>query len=1008
VAGRQGKETIEAQGKGAVAINVAKDTTINTGPIYNVSQTGPIPEIAILDYARLFDRQLANISDQFVPLSVIADVPLPTMEVIPAHVFLRHDRAFEGPENESLAESLAMSGRSMRLSDTVDQQDAIVIRGDPGSGKTVSCEYLAQRACRAIIKDGWHAETSLLPVVISMHRFAIAGDEQPSDALARLVAYTLRQAGALPAEIESLSRHGRVYLEKARNESLPLLLCLDGLNEVAAGTVRDAAYDAINQLVTSLRSTKTKIVVTTRRYGFEAYRLGSLKIFDVQPLTEVQIKDYIARRVEIGQSEAATLFRQLSDKIRQHASNPLHLNLICEFAQRRISVPSNRAQLFKMFVEGVLERWENSKGYDFGQRNFAMKQKQAALEKLALAMQERGRNITIAKAQEIMHEGHGRNGSSTFSERLLDELCTNHILRKRHDGIEFIHQTFQEYFCAAALKASWEFGRTASSPERTDWFAHARSDQGWWEPLSMVAGLLDGAQLEQFLRDLDRTPILASMAISNAAPGSPIENRFIQRIKSRLSRQISAIQIMSQVMLWSVAGVFIVVAVVSLHEKPEIGSIALFKWLRTDYQHGFNPWWAFIISILLSAIVIGPAVALAGYTINYLHEKWLDWRISQRLDPLLLTLRYLIGSQAKKALDEVVDAINRSRWADPLLVQRLRTYSDRLLPTNPLELADLLNLPGMSGIALIVLTYQYELVVATELIDCLPKRMVFRQTGELKLYQAWIRRYKRAHDELIPLLKGKLEIEEWSFDLRRRTAKMLRDCGEEVPWVPGTLSHIAVKLVAAFDKICAAILLLISAPLFFLSIALPRHGQLAPLKMFSLGAAGSLFLVSPYGKSRWFGLALARSLGDVGDKTRVQSILQQLESKWPNDQQILEGLINAANDGEDQVILRWQLRLHEIVGEQPNILLGISRTYNRLGNYSQAEQFAMRSIEAGGNTEFLFVHAAVMMFWAGKRREAIEFLRDAAVGRFGSSAFVADYTRRMESDLAKAESANSS
>jgi NACHT domain len=312
---------------------LAKDTTINTGTIYNVSQTEPTPEIAILDYVKLFDRQLASISDQFVPLSVIVDIPFPTMEVIPAHVFLRHDRAFEGPEKESLAENLAMSGRSIRLSDAVDQQDAVVIRGDPGSGKSVSCEYLAQRVCRGIIKDGWHAKASLLPVLISMHRFATVGYEAPSDALARLVAYTLRQAGALPAGIESLSRHGRVYLEQARNESLPLLLCLDGLNEVAAGTVRDAAYDAINQLVTSLRGTRSKIVVTTRRYGFEAFRLGSLKIFDVQPLTEVQIKDYLARRVGIGPSEAATLFTQLPDKIRQHASNPLHLNLVARFNQ---------------------------------------------------------------------------------------------------------------------------------------------------------------------------------------------------------------------------------------------------------------------------------------------------------------------------------------------------------------------------------------------------------------------------------------------------------------------------------------------------------------------------------------------------------------------------------------------------------------------------------------------------------------------------------------------------
>ena len=68
----------------------------------------------------------------------------------------------------------------------------------------------------------------------------------------------------------------------------------------------------------------------------------------------------------------------------------------------------------------------------------------------------------------------------------------------------------------------------------------------------------------------------------------------------------------------------------------------------------------------------------------------------------------------------------------------------------------------------------------------------------------------------------------------------------------------------------------------------------------------------------------------------------------------------------------------------------------------------MRSIDAGGNTEEVFVHAALMMFWAKKPREAIKFLRDAAVGHVGSSTFVADYIGAMESELAKRESANSS
>lgn len=139
------------------------------------------------------------------------------------------------------------------------------------------------------------------------------------------------------------------------------------------------------------------------------------------------------------------------------------------------------------------------------------------------------------------------------------------------------------------------------------------------------------------------------------------------------------------------------------------------------------------------------------------------------------------GGSGKKTLDDALDAVNRSRWTDPLLAHRLRTYSDRLLPTNPLELADLLNQPGMSSIALAVLTYRYERALASELIEHLPQRSFFRQSRELSLYQVWLERYKAARDELPTLLIPKLELEEWSYGLRRRVAKMLRESGITVP-----------------------------------------------------------------------------------------------------------------------------------------------------------------------------------------------------------------------------------
>jgi predicted NACHT family NTPase len=413
-------------------------------------------ELNIMKYVITLDRQLAGISELFVPLSVRPEAPLPALQVTPAHVFLRHGHALEGPEKEDFGLELRSS---TPLTTVVDQRDAVVIRGDPGAGKTESCRYLSQRACREIVRNGWSIETSFLPAFIELHRFALENGENTWDALARLVAYALRQAGALPADVQPLPKYGRVFLDRA-TAAVPSLICLDGLNEVTP-KYRDGAYDAINQLVTSLRGTRSKIVITTRRHGFEAYRLGALQVYDVQPLIDTQIRDYLSRRLGFPRESVNALYDSLSEKIRHHASNPLHLNLICDIVQQGDPVPASRAQLFKVFAEGIIERWDQkTKLYDFGQRNFDSGQKYLALEAIALEMQLHGRNLSSNMAATIIANNGPALPSLETAASLLEELCTNHILRKRGDAIEFIHHTFQEYFCAAALKKSWERCRT--------------------------------------------------------------------------------------------------------------------------------------------------------------------------------------------------------------------------------------------------------------------------------------------------------------------------------------------------------------------------------------------------------------------------------------------------------------------------------------------------------------------------------------------------------------------
>jgi tetratricopeptide (TPR) repeat protein len=531
-----------------------------------------------------------------------------------------------------------------------------------------------------------------------------------------------------------------------------------------------------------------------------------------------------------------------------------------------------------------------------------------------------------------------------------------------------------------------------------NWFEQARSDQGWWEPLAMVAGLLNDGELTHFVRDLNRDPILASMAISNAVPGSKIEEQFTGAMRAQLFSQIFRLQTISQLLLWFIAGVFVISAITVIHYAPQWGFVtsALLLSFEADYRDGYSAWLVFMTSFILCIVFAVSLSAFTALAIDRLHEHLLNLKISTRLDPLLLGLRYLAGRQSRETLNKAVDAINRSRWIDPLLAHRLRTYSDRLLPTDPHELAGLLNQPGMSSIALAVLSYRYERSFAAELIEKLPQRSFFRQSGELKLYQIWIQRYSAAHDELSILLRITVEGEEWPLDLRRRVAKMLRECGIRTRRIDDPLTNIFRGIAWFGDKIYTVVLFVFFLPLLGISILLFQRKGLSSFSGFLLKLASSVFTALPVGKNRWLGIRLARALYRANDADSARLILRQLEQhERPNEEVLFE--FEKISAGDDEAVLQWQFRLLELLGDEPNVLYRIAMTYFRRNMYPAAEEFAMRSIENGGNTDDLFVNAAIIMFRAGKEERSISFLRDQAKMR-PSSTLITDYLKWLEGE----------
>ena len=404
-------------------------------------------------------RRYRSEADAFTPLFLRADTTgtLPTISVLPAILLWTYRGPIEDMPDGQIDVSNEFAGKALLLIEVVDKYPILVLRGDPGTGKTTSCRYLVYLAASKFLSNPQKGKSFPLPVFVELNRFHVNDGESGDDALARLIASALRENNALPPDSIPSASDGRVWLTQAEQDQ-PLALYLDGLNEIPP-KYKGIAETALKRLAERLRDTDSRLIITTRRYGFETWKLN-LDVYDLQPLKPDAIKDYLQKQLDWDVERIEKLYgQQLGSRLRLQASNPLLLNLLCDvLRQQPDNPPASRGELYRIFIQGVLERWENNvKDNDYGQRNFSAKDKQQALEQFGFHMQTVGRVVSVAITTKLFAEVLAITGQQ--AEALLEEICVNHLLLKRGDSVEFTHHTLQEYFCAAALYHQWKGAR---------------------------------------------------------------------------------------------------------------------------------------------------------------------------------------------------------------------------------------------------------------------------------------------------------------------------------------------------------------------------------------------------------------------------------------------------------------------------------------------------------------------------------------------------------------------
>lgn len=361
--------------------------------------------------------------------------------------------------------------------EAVEEFDKLMLLGKPGAGKTTFLKRLTT------LCNSGSFQAHRVPIFITLKDF---GDSTKKPELLTYISKWLNEWGLQePQKVEQLLQQGRGFL------------LLDGLDEVS----KNVSRQVIQEIQSFADRFSQNAFVVSCRIAAKEFTFQQFTEVEVADFNDAQITDFVTRWFQAKKLEEKA--KKFLEKLKAHprikelATNPLLLTLLCLVFEGRINFPANRSELYEEGLDVLLKKWDGTRSIEREQvyRELSLKRKEDLLSQLAFTTFESGNYFFKQKHAEHLIETYIQNlpGAKSDpkalrldSEAVLKSIEAQHgLLVERARGIySFSHLTFHEYFTARELETREDLHQALMS--------HL-TERRWREVFLLTVGMLKNA-----------------------------------------------------------------------------------------------------------------------------------------------------------------------------------------------------------------------------------------------------------------------------------------------------------------------------------------------------------------------------------------------------------------------------------------------------------------------------------------------------------------------------------